>query len=93
MPLFEYKALTAKGKATSGQVEADGPAELRAKLAKDGLFLTGFSEAGGKVIAGRGGAGKASVKGGAAPAAGGSILARLPGFGTLLRPGQALRRG
>jgi general secretion pathway protein F len=76
MPLFEYKAITAKGKATSGQVEADGPAELRAKLAKDGLFLTGFNEAGGKAGAGRGAGGKGPAKGGTAPAAGGSILAR-----------------
>jgi len=34
MPLFEYKAFTAKGKPASGQIEADGPAELRAKLSR-----------------------------------------------------------
>jgi len=47
MPLFDYKGLTAKGKATSGVIEADGPAELRAYLLKDGVYLTEFSESGG----------------------------------------------
>lgn len=74
MPLFDYKAFTAKGKPATGLLEADGPAELRAKLAKDGLFLTGFVEAGGKAVAGKGGA-KAGAKG-VAPGAGGGILAR-----------------
>lgn len=70
MPLFDYKAFTAKGKAVSGLDEADGPAELRAKLSKDGLFLTGFVEAGGKAAAGKGaakaGAAKPSAKPGGA---------------------------
>ena len=80
MPLFEYKAFTAKGKAASGMREADGPAELRAKLAKDGLFLTGFAEAGAKAGAkgasGKGAAGKAGAKAGAPAGQGGGILAR-----------------
>jgi general secretion pathway protein F len=46
MPLFEYKGLSAKGKQVSGVLEADGPAELRGKLLKDGLYLTSFQETG-----------------------------------------------
>ncbi len=45
MPLFEYKGFTAKGKATSGVLEADGPAELRGRLLQSGIYLTHFSEA------------------------------------------------
>jgi len=46
MPLFDYKGLTAKGRASSGVVEADGPAELRAKLLQDGIYLTQYTETG-----------------------------------------------
>lgn len=79
MPLFEYKALNAKGKPAGGLLEADGAAELRAKLAKDGLFLTGYSEAGAKGgPKAAGGNVKAAAGKGAGPAkpAGGGILAR-----------------
>jgi general secretion pathway protein F len=46
MPLFEYKGLSAKGKQVSGLLEADGPAALRSKLQKDGVFVTSFKESG-----------------------------------------------
>lgn len=47
MPLFDYKGFNAKGKAIAGVLEADGPADLRAKLLKDGNYLTSYAEAGG----------------------------------------------
>jgi general secretion pathway protein F len=62
MPLFEYKGLSAKGKPVAGMLEADGPADLRAKLVKDGTYVTAFTEtrpAGGAVRA-------AGAKGGGA---------------------------
>jgi len=47
MPLFEYKGYSSKGKQVAGVVEADGPADLRGKLLKDGVYLTSFAETGG----------------------------------------------
>lgn len=49
MPLFEYKGLTAKGKATAGVIEADGPADLRNRLLQKGVYLTGYTEASAQV--------------------------------------------
>jgi len=46
MPLFEYRGFSAKGKPVSGVMEADGGADLKAKLLKDGIYLTRFSETG-----------------------------------------------
>ena len=40
MPVFEYKALTAGGKAVQGLREAESPKTLRAALKRDGVFLT-----------------------------------------------------
>ncbi len=40
MPVFEYKALTAAGKAVQGLREADSPKTLRATLRREGVFLT-----------------------------------------------------
>jgi general secretion pathway protein F len=40
MPVFEYKALNAAGKAVTGLKEADSPKTLRANLRRDGVFLT-----------------------------------------------------
>src|SRR5512134_104919 len=40
MPVFEYKALTAAGKAVQGLREADSPKSLRATLRREGVFLT-----------------------------------------------------
>jgi general secretion pathway protein F len=40
MPVFEYKALTAGGKAVQGLREADSSKSLRASLRREGVFLT-----------------------------------------------------
>jgi len=40
MPVFQYKALTAGGKAVQGLREADSPRTLRSVLRRDGVFLT-----------------------------------------------------
>jgi general secretion pathway protein F len=40
MPVFEYKALTAAGKAVQGLREADSAKSLRAALRREGVFLT-----------------------------------------------------
>ncbi len=40
MPVFEYRALTAAGKAVQGLREADSPKSLRTTLRRDGVFLT-----------------------------------------------------
>lgn len=40
MPVFEYKALTAAGKAVQGLREADSAKALRATLRREGVFLT-----------------------------------------------------
>ncbi len=40
MPVFEYKALTAAGKAVQGLREADSAKTLRATLRREGVFLT-----------------------------------------------------
>src|SRR5512133_3792996 len=40
MPVFEYKALNATGKAVTGLREADSPKGLRATLRREGVFLT-----------------------------------------------------
>jgi general secretion pathway protein F len=40
MPIFEYKALDATGKAVDGLKEADSPKTLRSLLRNDGLYLT-----------------------------------------------------
>ncbi len=40
MPVFEYKALTAGGKAVQGLREADSAKTLRATLRREGVFLT-----------------------------------------------------
>src|SRR3954467_10482561 len=40
MPVFQYKALTAKGDATQGVVDADTPKEAREKLRTRNIFVT-----------------------------------------------------
>jgi general secretion pathway protein F len=40
VPVFEYKALTAGGKAVQGLREAESPKTLRAVLRREGVFLT-----------------------------------------------------
>jgi general secretion pathway protein F len=38
MPVFEYTALDAKGKTTSGIIDADGASAARQKLRATGIF-------------------------------------------------------
>jgi general secretion pathway protein F len=40
MPVFEYRALDARGRTVDGLREADSPRTLRATLRRDGLFVT-----------------------------------------------------
>ena len=40
MPIYEYKALNAKGQGKPGILDADSPREAREKLRKQGLFVT-----------------------------------------------------
>jgi general secretion pathway protein F len=44
MAMYEYKALTPDGKATSGMIEAETQKAARLKLKKQGLMVTGMSE-------------------------------------------------
>jgi len=44
MSMFEYKGLNAKGKDVSGVMDADGPMDLKARLSKQQIFLTGYKE-------------------------------------------------
>lgn len=44
MPIFEFKALDASGKAVKGNVDADSPKTARAKLKKQGLVVTEVRE-------------------------------------------------
>ncbi len=44
MPIYEYKGLNAKGKATTGMVDADSPRALKERLRRDGIFLTQYTE-------------------------------------------------
>jgi general secretion pathway protein F len=40
MPVFEYKGLTGQGREIKGIIDADNPQTARAKLKKDGVYLT-----------------------------------------------------
>ena len=44
MPVFQYKAVTAAGKDTKGVIDAPSPTEARARLKKEGVFLTEIKE-------------------------------------------------
>ena len=44
MPVFEYTALDAKGKTTSGIIDADGAAAARQKLRSTGIFPVSIKE-------------------------------------------------
>ena len=97
MPLFEYKGYSSKGKQVTGVVEADGPADLRGKLLKDGVYLTSFAETGGsKTKAARKGDKKGdgsllskeiALKGMFERVKPGEIAVLTRQFGTLLRAG------
>lgn len=47
MPLYQYKGLNSKGKPVSGILDADGPADLRQRLRREGIFLSTYAESGG----------------------------------------------
>ncbi|MEA1927651.1 MAG: type II secretion system inner membrane protein GspF [Candidatus Auribacterota bacterium] len=44
MPVFDYKALTASGEQVAGIIDADSPADARAKLRRDRVFPTEVTE-------------------------------------------------
>ena len=45
MPVYEYTALDAKGKTTSGIIDADGARSARRKLRANGIFPVDVKEA------------------------------------------------
>ncbi|MDH3213207.1 MAG: type II secretion system inner membrane protein GspF [Myxococcales bacterium] len=45
MPVFEYKGVTTSGRSTRGVLDADTARGARARLRRDGIFLTELSEA------------------------------------------------
>jgi general secretion pathway protein F len=47
VPVYAYKGVTQSGRATKGLVDADNERLARAKLRKDGVFLTDLSESSG----------------------------------------------
>jgi general secretion pathway protein F len=62
MPVYAYKGLDSKGKAVTGNKEADGAKGLRAVLRRDGIFLTEFREQDVAKLAGIGGGGGISLR-------------------------------
>ena len=44
MPIYEYKAISAAGKAAKGTVNAPSPTEAKARLKKEGLYITEIRE-------------------------------------------------
>lgn len=44
MPVFAYKGVTAAGKNTRGHLDAENPRSARARLRRDGIFVTEFVE-------------------------------------------------
>jgi len=62
MPVYEYKGLDAKGKETSGIIDADSARTARAKLRKTGTFPTEVTEQSGGASRKVSGKGKAEPK-------------------------------
>jgi general secretion pathway protein F len=54
MSLFEYQALDVRGRRRSGLLEAEGPAQAREALSREGLFPVSLREGGGTAPAGKG---------------------------------------
>ena len=50
MPVYAYKGVTAAGKAAKGHLDADSSRSARAKLRRDGLFITDFSESSSETV-------------------------------------------
>ena len=44
MPIYEYKALSPKGKPIQGMVDADSPRALKEQLKRKGIYLTRYVE-------------------------------------------------
>jgi general secretion pathway protein F len=44
LPVFAYKGVTAAGKNTRGHLDAENARSARAKLRRDGIFVTEFAE-------------------------------------------------
>lgn len=44
MPVYAYRGVTAAGRATRGHLDAESSRSARAKLRRDGIFLTDFQE-------------------------------------------------
>jgi len=45
LPVYAYKGVTASGKAARGHLDAESSRSARARLRRDGIFVTDFSEA------------------------------------------------
>jgi general secretion pathway protein F len=50
MPVFAYKGVTAAGKAAKGHLDADSSRSARAKLRRDGIFITDFRESSSETV-------------------------------------------
>src|SRR4029434_4506294 len=46
LPVYAYKGVTAAGKKTRGHLDAESPRTARARLRRDGIFLTELAEGG-----------------------------------------------
>src|SRR4030095_2530202 len=46
VPVYAYKGVTAAGKKTRGHLDAESPRTARARLRRDGIFLTELAEGG-----------------------------------------------
>ena len=44
MPIYEYKGLNAKGKQTSGVLDADSPRDLKDRLKRQGIYMSEYVE-------------------------------------------------
>lgn len=44
MPMYQYKAVASSGKSTRGIIDAASPSDARARLRKEGIFLTEIAE-------------------------------------------------
>jgi general secretion pathway protein F len=61
MPVYAYKGVTAVGKAARGHLDAESSRSARAKLRRDGIFVTEFEEAAPEALA-RAGASRFEIR-------------------------------
>ncbi len=61
MPVYAYKGITAVGKAARGHLDAESSRSARARLRRDGIFVTEFTEAAPEAVA-RAGASRFEVR-------------------------------